>query len=367
VDREVSAALAGAKAYFTDDPAAHLQEHSVEVQIPFLQVVLKKSFKIVPVVLATQSPAICRGIAEALKPYFTRENLFVISADFSHYPSYEDARKVDAATAEALLANSPGRFLDQLRENDRLRIPDLATSMCAWPAGLTLLYLTEGKPEMKFSRVDYQNSGDIKAYADKLRVVGYNAIAVSETTEKTFELTPADKQALLKIARQTVEAEARDQALPAFTPESYSPNLKEKAGAFVTLRTGRALRGCIGLFESDQPLYRVIQEMAVAASTQDPRFRPVQPGELKDIKIEISVLTPMRKITDIKEIQLGKHGILIQKGGRRGTFLPQVATETGWTLEEFLGHCAEEKAGLGWSGWKQADIYIYEALIFEED
>ncbi len=141
----------------------------------------------------------------------------------------------------------------------------------------------------------------------------------------------------------------------------------EKAGAFVTLKTGSALRGCIGIFESEKPLYRVVQEMAVASSTQDPRFRPVRPGELEDIRIEISVLTPMRKITDIQEIRLGKHGILIQKGLRRGTFLPQVATETGWTLEEFLGHCAEDKAGIGWNGWKDADIFIYEALIFEEE
>lgn len=370
VDEEISAALAGDKAHFTDDPSAHREEHSIEVQLPFLQVVLKKPFKIVPVVLATQSPEICRGIAAALKPYFTPENLFVVSADFSHYPSYDDAKKVDAATAGAFCANAPSRFLEQLRSNDRLRIPGLATSMCAWTSGLTLLYLTEGNQALKFHQVDYRNSGDIKPYGDKSRVVGYHAIAVSEEgrgEKREFVLKEEDRKALLQIARRTIEAAARSESLPAAAPELYGPALMEKAGAFVTLHAGKALRGCIGIFESEDPLYQVVREMAVASSTRDPRFRPVQPGELAGIQIEISVLTPMRKIQDIKEIQLGKHGILIQKGLRRGTFLPQVAIETGWTLEEFLGHCAEDKAGIGWNGWKQADIFIYEALIFKED
>jgi hypothetical protein len=106
--------------------------------------------------------------------------------------------------------------------------------------------------------------------------------------------------------------------------------------------------------------------MAVASATQDSRFNPVVPGELRDIEIEISVLTPMRKIASIEEFQLGKHGIYIRKGMRSGTFLPQVATETGWTREEFLGHCAQDKAGIGWDGWKDADLYVYEALVFGE-
>jgi len=126
------------------------------------------------------------------------------------------------------------------------------------------------------------------------------------------------------------------------------------------------LRGCIGRFEPDEPLYRVVQEMAIAAATEDYRFPPVTPQELGELDIEISVLTPLRKISSIDEIQLGRHGIYIKKGGRAGTFLPQVATETGWSKEEFLGYCARDKAGLGWNGWKDADIYVYEALVFSE-
>jgi AmmeMemoRadiSam system protein A len=107
--------------------------------------------------------------------------------------------------------------------------------------------------------------------------------------------------------------------------------------------------------------------MAVSSATRDYRFSKVKPDELSRIKIEISVLTPMRKIQSINEIQLGKHGIYIKKGNSGGTFLPQVATQTGWTIDEFLGHCARDKAGIGWDGWKDADIYVYEAYVFGEE
>ena len=106
--------------------------------------------------------------------------------------------------------------------------------------------------------------------------------------------------------------------------------------------------------------------MAIASATQDYRFSPVTPEEIPGLEIEISVLTPLRRIHSIDEIQLGKHGIYIKKGYNSGTFLPQVASETGWTKEEFLGHCAQDKAGLGWNGWKDAELYVYEAIVFGE-
>jgi AmmeMemoRadiSam system protein A len=106
--------------------------------------------------------------------------------------------------------------------------------------------------------------------------------------------------------------------------------------------------------------------MAIASSTEDPRFSPVESSEIPELEIEISVLTPMRRISAIDEIELGKHGIYMRKGYRSGTFLPQVATETGWTKEEFLGHCAQDKAGIGWNGWKDAELFVYEALVFGE-
>jgi len=366
VDIETGRMLAENSKYFTDDPAAHIQEHSIEVQLPFIQVKFNRQIPIVPIVVGTQVPEVCYGIAEALKPYFTPENLFIISADFSHYPAYEDAVKVDATTAEAFCKNSTEVFLQTLKSNDQKRIPDLATSMCAWPSGLILLKLTEKNPALLFSRTDYKNSGDIKTYGDKSQVVGYNAITVSEALQEGFSLSDADKRELIRIARTTLESYIRDHKLPALTPEKYGGAIKTKAGAFVTLKTDGNLRGCIGSFDPGIPLYEVVQKMTVASSTQDNRFTPVQPKELANIQIEISVLTPMKKIKNISEIRLGTDGIYIRKGYQGGTFLPQVATETGWTLEEFLGHCARDKAGIGWTGWRGAVILTYRAIIMEE-
>ncbi len=366
VDRTVSEQLAKNHHFFTDDPSAHIQEHSIEVQLPFLQVKLTYPFSIVPIVVGTQVPSVCEGIAEALKPWFTPENLFIISSDFSHYPEYADAQRIDAGTADAFCSNSVEQFLNTLNDNNKLKIPDLATSMCAWPSGLVLLYLTRYRNDLSFNQIEYKNSGDMQPYGDKSSVVGYHAILVSEQTTGQFRLSKEDKEDLVTIARTTVESYVRGRSVPRLEPSDYSERLKTKAGAFVTLKANGKLRGCIGSFEPSEPLFKVVQEMAIAAATQDSRFLPVQSRDLKDIHIEISVLTPLRKIASIKEIQLGKHGIYIKKGHRGGTFLPQVATETGWTLEEFLGHCAEDKAGLGWNGWKEADIYVYEAIIFEE-
>jgi uncharacterized protein (TIGR00296 family) len=106
--------------------------------------------------------------------------------------------------------------------------------------------------------------------------------------------------------------------------------------------------------------------MAIASATQDYRFTPVVSDEISNLEIEISVLTPLKKIKSIDEIVLGKHGIYIKKGLRSGTFLPQVANTPGWTLDDFLGHCAQDKAGIGWYGWKDAELYTYEAIVFEE-
>jgi len=366
VDIDICNKLVSQSRVFTDDPEAHIPEHSIEVQLPFLQCRLKHPFKIVPIIIGTQQQSVCEEIANVLKPYFTKENLFVISSDFSHYPSYENAVTLDAATAKAFCSNSIETFISTIHQQNDQTIPELATRMCAWPSGLVLLHLTKNS-NLIFSKIDYKNSGDIKAYGDRSRVVGYHAICISEAPESDFLLTESDKKELLHLARSTMDSYVKTKVRPAIDARAFSKSLTVKAGAFVTLKIDGVLRGCIGSFQPNIPLYQVVQEMAIASSTQDSRFQPVQSQELASIQIEISVLTPMKKIRDTSEIRLGKHGIYMKKGYSGGTFLPQVATETGWSLEEFLGHCARDKAGIGWFGWKDADIYIYEALVFEED
>lgn len=367
VNRKLAGELEKTSPFFLTRDDAHAPEHCLEVELPFLQYRLGSKLQIVPILLGTDNPQTCRAIAEALRPYFTEKNLFVVSSDFSHYPPYAEAVKADKATEEAIVANSPDRLLRTLQENDEQHIPDFVTSLCGWPSVLTFLDLTAGRGEYAFEPVEYKNSGD-SPYGAKDRVVGYWAIVVSGKTagHQSFELKGNDKKALLRIARETVDEYVTTGAVPEVQATELSPTLRTPCGAFVTLRKRGALRGCIGRFDATDPLYRVVQQMAVASSTEDYRFAPVEPNELDEIDIEISVLTPMRRIASINEITLGKHGIYIRKGARSGTFLPQVAEETGWTKEEFLGHCAQDKAGIGWDGWKDAELYTYEALVFSE-
>lgn len=371
IDRELAKKLVDENDVFTFDQEADAYEHSLEVQLPFLQYLLGENISLVPIIIGSQSAQVCKDIASILKPYLNEDNLFVISTDFSHYPSYKDALSVDIATANSILLNDPKEFLATLKKNDAKQIPNLATSICGWTSVLTLLYMTEGNEKIITSPILYKNSGDTP-YGDKNRVVGYYAISfslkeVSQEPAGDFMANAEDRKQLLKIARQTVERYVKEHRTPVIRPEELGNDLKVPTGAFVTLHKNGSLRGCIGRFNPEEPLYEVVQAMSVAAATQDSRFKPVSEDELDKIDIEISVLTPLKKISSIDEIILGKHGIYIKKGFTSGTFLPQVATETGWTKEEFLGHCSRDKAGLGWDGWKDAELYTYEAIIFSEN
>lgn len=346
---------------------AHDQEHCLEVQLPFLQYWLKHPAPIVPIIIATQSMSVIKQAAETLKPYFNDRNLFVISSDFSHYPSYEDAEKVDGNTGKAVESGSLKVFLKAIEENEKQRIPNLATSACGESAIAALMMLTEGG-DYEYHHIQYRNSGDA-ATAPKDEVVGYHAFAIiRKTSEKSgFVLTDQEKKTLLKIARQTIANKLVDADEAPCDTSELTETLKLHCGAFVTLTENGQLRGCIGHFGSDEPLYKTVESMAEAAAFEDPRFRPLRISELDEIEVEISVLTPMKRIHDISEFTLGKQGIYMRKGFQAGTFLPQVADETHWTKEEFLGHCARDKAGIGWDGWKEAELYTYEALVFKED
>lgn len=368
VNLELANKLVNENSIFSNRKDAHSSEHSLEVQLPFLQFVMKKDFQIIPIVIGAQTVETCEKIAEALKPYFNENNLFIISTDFSHYPSYNDAKIIDSLTADGICSNSANILINTLKLNARKNVPELATSLCGWSSVLTLLFITEKMDNINFKKLLYKNSGDSKI-GDKNKVVGYYSIILTKNNmeeEMGFQLNEDEKKELLKIARNTIEEYLENGKIPEIDVSKLSENLKTKCGAFVTLHKNGDLRGCIGRFDASLPLYLVVQNMAIAASTQDPRFYPVTLDELDECELEISVLTPMKKINSIDEIQLGKHGIYIKKGYSTGTFLPQVATETGWTKEEFLGHCAQDKAGIGWNGWKDADIYIYEALVFSE-
>ena len=337
VDGETARILVQDSVFFYR-PKAHDREHCLEVQLPFLQRRFGEQLPpIVPIIISTNDYQKLKRMAEVLKPYFTEDNLFVISSDFSHYPDYEDACEVDTRTGKAIETGRVEDFIATIEANERLGKRNLATSACGQFPIITLMLMLDGHYEVKH-------------------------LLRKDSTD--FVLSDEDKRLLKEIALQSIKDSLDGKPFAQPTLDSQLENLNSKCGAFVSLHKHGRLRGCIGHFGEDIPLHEIVAEMARAAAFEDPRFSPVRREELEDIDIEISVLTPMRRIQSLDEFELHRHGIYIRKGYRSGTFLPQVADEVNWTKEEFVGHCSQDKAGLGWDGWKDAELYVYEAIVF---
>ncbi|MCL5266527.1 MAG: AmmeMemoRadiSam system protein A [Bacteroidetes bacterium] len=178
-----------------------------------------------------------------------------------------------------------------------------------------------------------------------------------------YRLDSSDKRTLLGYARKTLKQYFTSQTVP--LPRHFNPFLKVKRGAFVTLRKNGELHGCIGHMAEDRPLSTVVGAMALQAAFNDPRFSPLSAEELRQVEIEISVLTPIAKVGSAADIVLERDGVVIKKGERQAVFLPQVATETGWSKEVFLDQLCY-KAGLNAGDWKKADLYAFQADVFSE-
>lgn len=346
-------------------PDAHAREHSLEVELPFLQRVMPAS-KIVPIIMCDQSYDTAQRLSKAIETVTRgRDVLVVVSTDLSHYHPYQDAQKRDLQTVDIIQSFSVERCAQAMQDG--------TLDACGKGPIMTAMFLANAWG-ITHVPVSYSaNSGDTAG--DKSRVVGYAAMvltkgkgenAMSIENKKPDQLIPdTSRETLLSLARTMLSRYFADHGAKLELTDDIS--LLGHNGAFVTLHKQGRLRGCIGCFISDKPLYQTVQDFVINSAVHDPRFPAVTADELDDIDIEISVLSPMRKIDSIAEFQLGKHGILIKKGFRSGTFLPQVADDTGWTAEEFLGHCAQDKAGIGWDGWKDADLYVYTAEVFGEN
>lgn len=341
------------------DSGPFAPEHSLEVQVPFLQKAIAHDFKIVPILVSDLSEEEKKDYASRLAKNIDENTVFVISSDMSHYPNYQDANKYDREVIDSLLTGETAQFEDKIRELEQKNILNVATFMCAAPAvelGMTIAGIINAN---NIQLLKYLNSGDVTG--DRLRVVGYCAIGFFEKETK--------ENVLLNMARASTEAFVKNGKLPDFSGwENKEKLLQQKSGVFVTLKENGQLRGCIGLIESQEPLFKTIPQMASAAALDDPRFSPVTVEELPELEYEVSVLSPMRKIKNVAEIELGKHGVKVQKDGRSGVFLPQVATETGWSKEEFLNRLCQDKAGLPADCLEDpaTEIYIFTAQVFEE-
>lgn len=359
VDKKLAKKLESSTTIFQKKTQAHENEHSLEVQLPFLQYKLGTNFKLIPIILGTNRPEDCKLLAKALQPYFTCDNLFVVSTDFSHYPEYNAANKIDTLTADTICKNNAEKLLARLEENKNFNLENLSTSLCGWTSVLTLLYLTENS-EYEYVEIDYQNSGDTKIYGDKSGVVGYWAIAVHNHC--SFVITETEKTEILEIARESITTYLRTGKKDKVIPPKTNGILNQKTGVFVSVYVKNELQGCIGGFAQEKTLNELLPEMAVS-SVCDRRFDNMNADQLNDMSLEISILSPLKRIYSADEIELGRHGIYMKSGYNNGTFLPQVADKTGWDVNEFLGRCSRDKAHIGWDGWKTAELYTYEVAI----
>jgi len=368
IDEDFAQALLKENPKFQALPQVFEREHSIEVELPFLQ----KTFQdvhIVPILMGDPDPRVCRDLAKALDKLIGRRDdvLVLISSDMSHYYTYDVANRMDALTLEPIKAMDAQKFF----EGNMSR----KMEMCGFVPVTTALILAQLRGIKHVEVLKHANSGDTSG--DKSRVVGYSSIifytdlltaATSVPPDEAVEaLSQAQKKELLKIARNTIETFVKTGKTPPGI-KSADARLNEIEGAFVTITKQGVLRGCIGNIIGQEPLYETVRDMAVAAASQDPRFSPLTAAELKDIDIEISVLSKPRRVKNASEIQLGKHGVIVSDGFHQGVFLPQVATETGWSKEEFLSELCSQKAGLPADAWKNPNtaLYVFTADVFGE-
>jgi len=357
-------------------PEAHRHEHSVEMQVPFLQTVLPE-VPIVPMVIKGDlSYRSVEDIADAIvKSIKGRRILLVASSDMSHFPSYKDAYDVDLRILDAIGTYNT-KEVDRLnRSLLRRNIPGLDCTLCGPSALMTVMQATKKLGGSEIRILPYANSGDVSG--ERHRVVGYGAAVFYKHLAESnhggdnmvddISFSDNEIRKLFKIARESISNALKRERTPEFDVKEQ--NLLLQRGVFVTLLNQGRLRGCIGHFDPDYPLYKIVSDMAAAAATRDHRFAydPVTLAEMNEIELKISVLSTLRKIDTIDEIEVGKHGIWIRQGSRGGTYLPEVATEQGWNKIEFLEHCCVDKAGLSKDAWKKgADIYIYSSQILSE-
>lgn len=371
IDENFAKKLINYSELIKNEPVTHSQEHSLEVQLPFLQKVLK-DFKIVPIIFNTDNLSEISVLGEILfSELKDRENWIIIaSSDLYHGENYKEAKNV-TDKVDNYIKNLDYKGL--LEYEKRMR----ASGTCAacGSSGVAVLLQVMEKLKTDVKLLKRTTSGDVTG--DKSGyVVGYGTWVFTKSTSKTntnkdteselsFKLTPEEKEKLLNIARKTINQYIRNGKTIDINVQSES--LKKECGAFVTLREKDGdLRGCIGLTVAERPLFMTIRAMAIAAATQDPRFNPVTSSEIDDLTIEISVLTPIQKVSSIDEIEVGRDGLLIRKGYMSGLLLPQVPTEQGWDKNTFLEHTCY-KAGLPADAWKSAELWKFQAIVFSEE
>jgi MEMO1 family protein len=366
VDKEFAAKLAKLSPHIQLSSRGHTPtqqqgEHALEVQLPFLQRVLGE-FKLVPIVMGEQNYEMERALGFSLaKMLKGTDTLLVASSDLSHYHSYDEATKIDEKTLKAI---ARWDYLS-LSRNFESRIWEA----CGGGPIVAAMIAAERLGANQARILKYANTGDVTG--DRRRVVGYGAVALIQAENRaaeveSFSLGPKEKETLIRLAKKSVETAVREKKLYEPAASEFAAFLQER-GVFVTLREKGELRGCIGLITAGKPLYLGVRDAATYAALEDPRFSPVNARELPELEYEISVLTPFRRVLDVKEIRVGRDGLLMVQGRYEGILLPQVATEQRWDRKTFLEEACL-KAGLPRQAWQDqaTDIFAFSAIVFDE-
>jgi AmmeMemoRadiSam system protein B/AmmeMemoRadiSam system protein A len=355
-------------ANLTVEQSPFLPEHCLEAELPFLQRVLGPTIKLLPILLGNADQGRTNHeISEALRDEMTPDDLLVVSSDFVHYgPRFDyvpfehdipaGIKKIDTGAIEHIVGLDRGGFKEHVSQT--------GATICGRDAiDLLLRLLPTGTHG---TLVTYDTSSTVTGSWD--HSVSYAGLVFENG------LKDEERSQLLGLARTAIEAaihptDALTQRLTAFKP---TPGMTVHGGVFVTLRTPPCdsgsrgeLRGCIGNIVSSKPLYQNLIEMAPRSALHDPRFSPLTADELAAVQIEISVLSPLKRLERIEELVIGRDGLQLTKGAHRALFLPQVATDQGWALKDLLEHLAQ-KAGLDRSGWQGAEFEVFQAEHFNE-
>jgi AmmeMemoRadiSam system protein B/AmmeMemoRadiSam system protein A len=361
VDAELAQALVDADPRITFDPTTHEGEHPIEIELPFLQRVCP-SCSIVPVLMGSADEETVQALAEALMALLPgRRAVVIASSDLSHYPTYDDALVADGATLGAIETGEPESVRRTIETVMASGLSGLVTCACGEGPILVTMHVARGLGADTVTVMRYANSGQVSG--DHSQVVGYGAVMLWRY--ELPALTGPQQEELLALVRSTIAEYLEAERLPAY--ETDDPALTRRSGAFVTLKQHGELRGCIGHTWADLPLYQAVQQTAVSAATEDPRFAPLTPDELSEITVEISVLSPFRRLTDTEDVEVGTHGLMIFKDGHQGLLLPQVPVEQGWDRAEYLDNLCL-KAGMPTDCWKEgATLYAFTAIVFGEE
>ena len=369
---------ADARARLLEDPicqsqeGAHVREHSLEVQLPFLQVIWDEPPPILPIVIGDLSDQDCTRAAAALRGVLDEDSLLVVSSDFTHYgPRFryapfreargeellEEIKDLDMGAVRHIEAFDPKGFTSYVRRTG-------ATICGARPTAIMLHLFSAPEPFFGL-KLHYTTSAEITG--DLSSSVSYVAFAVYRATEAPEEgvLSAEEKRILLDVARRSVVSFVQEGKPLAVRLDDYPEPLRQKAGVFVTLKKKGALRGCIGYISAAKPLVQAVAEVAMKSAAEDFRFRPVQEDEVDELELEISVLSPFVPVGDPETVVVGRDGLYIVKGASSGLLLPQVPVEQGWDRETFLEQTCR-KAGLPPDAWKDARLFRFTAQVFSE-